>query len=219
MNLAQLIQIARTSTGDSAAPYIWSDIEWEEFADDAQLEAARRAHLLVDSSSLAARAPVVAGDPIVRLDPRVLFIRRARLANASEQLRFRVARRMDEEAAGWETAHPSTPSVLIPDWETNAVRLYPPPAQDGELVLTVVREPLHEMAGDPDAVPEIPRRYHRSLLYWMLYRAYSKPDTQAFDAKAAEKAEAMFAAEFGEKSGAINEHWAAEQYYDVGDFQ
>lgn len=219
MNLAQLIQLARAAAQDQVAPYIWEDSEWGEFADDAQLEAARRAHLLVDSSSPAARAAITAGDPIVQLDPRVIFIRRARLASTSVPLRIRVSRRMDDEVAGWEAAQPSAPFVLIPDWETGAVRLYPPPAQDDELVLTVVREPLDEMAGDPAAEPEIPRRYHRSLIQWMLYRAYSKPDTQSFDKQAAANAEAQFAAEFGERSGAINEHWAAEQYYDVGDFQ
>ena len=219
MNLAKLIQLAREATQDLAEPYIWTDAEWAEFADDAELEAARRAHLLVDASSPAARAVVTASDPVVKLDPRVLFIRRARLASASVPLAMRVARRMDEEVAGWETAKPSTPSVLIPDWETGAVRLYPPPTQDDELILTVVREPLAAMDGDLAREPEILPRYHRSLIEWMKYRAYSKPDTQSFDPKAAEKAEAKFAAEFGEKSGAINEHWALEQYYDVGDFQ
>ena len=219
MNLAKLIQLAREATQDLAEPYIWTDAEWAEFADDAELEAARRAHLLVDASSPAARAVVTASDPVVKLDPRVLFIRRARLASSSVPLNMRVTRRMDDEIAGWETAKPSTPSVLIPDWETGAVRLYPPPTQDDELVLTVVRAPLAEMGGDMTREPEILQRYHRSLVDWMKYRAYSKPDTQAFDPKAAEKAEAKFAAEFGEKSGAINEHWALEQYYDVGDFQ
>lgn len=219
MNLAKLIQLAREATQDLAEPYIWTDAEWAEFADDAELEAARRAHLLVDASSPAARAVVTASDPVVKLDPRVLFIRRARLASSSVPLNMRVARRMDEEVAGWETAKSSTPSVLIPDWETGAVRLYPPPTQDDELILTVVREPLAAMDGDLAREPEIPPRYHRSLIEWMKFRAYSKPDTQSFDPKAAEKAEAKFAAEFGEKSGAINEHWALEQYYDVGDFQ
>lgn len=219
MNLARRIQLAREATQDTVEPYIWTDAEWAEFADDADLEAARRAHLLVDSSSPVARAVVTAGDPIVRLDPRVLFIRRARLASSSVPLQMRVTRRMDDEVAGWETAKPSTPQVLIPDWETGTVRLYPPPSQDDELMLTVVREPLAEMGGDPAAESEIPRRYQRALIEWMKYRAYSKPDTQSFDPKAAEKAEAKFAAEFGEKSGAINEHWALEQYYDVGDFQ
>ena len=115
MNLGKIIQLAREATQDTAEPFIWSDSEWSEFADDAELETARRAHLLVDSSSLVARAAVTAGDPIVPLDPRVLFIRRARMSDSSVQLRIRVARRMDDEVPGWENAKPSTSSVLIPD--------------------------------------------------------------------------------------------------------
>lgn len=48
MNLAKLIQLAREATQDIAEPYIWSEAEWAEFADDAELEAARRSHILVD---------------------------------------------------------------------------------------------------------------------------------------------------------------------------
>jgi phosphorylcholine metabolism protein LicD len=72
--------------------------------------------------------------------------------------------------------------------------------------MIVVRSPLVEMNDETDS-PEIAPRFHRSLRYWMMYRAYSKQDSQANDPKKAMESLAMFEQEFGQKSSAINETW------------
>lgn len=225
MNRGQIKAMFRASASDDAvlanggvAPRLWSEPELDAMADEAVLEACRRAHLLVDSSSVAARGTVVATEPTLSLDSRVIFIRRARLASASVPLVIRTARDMDEMSPGWENARPSTPSVLIPDWETGAVRLYPPPLIDDTLVMTVVREPLAGMTDDADE-PELPKRYHPALVHWLTHKAFLKLDTETLDKTRSADGLAMFEAEFGPKSRAIDEHWAREQYYNVGDFQ
>lgn len=218
MTLAELRKLYRETTGDLEKPYKWLDSEIDEYATDAELEACRRAHLLVDSTSDAARASVVASDSSVVLDERVIFVRRARLSSRQVPLRIIPAAILDEQFPGWENAQPSTPLMLVPDLDTYGVTLYPPPKTDDVLYLTVVREPLLPLTKPSDS-PEIPRRYHRSLLNWMLFRGYSKIDTETLDKGRAVAAQQLFEQEFGAKSRAIDEHWAREQYYEAGDFQ
>jgi hypothetical protein len=217
MNLGELRALFRSTTQDVVAPFLWSDEEINDYANDAEIEACRRAHLLIDSSNDPAQASVSAADPMVDLDYRVLYVRRARLASSSVPLKIRSARTMDETCAGWETAQAARSSVLIPDFETGRLRLYPAPSTDDTLLMTVTRLPLKALALDEDT-PEINARLHRSLLYWMLFRAYSKVDADTADPNKAKLSEAAFTAEFGEKSRAIDENWALEQYYDIGEF-
>ena len=217
MNLGELKSAFRSAVMDMVKPYLWSEDEVTEYAAEAEMEACRRAHLIVDSTSDLASATVSAGDPAVPYDGRIIRVRRARLASQSRPLTILVQRALDESVPGWESAAASTPRVLIPDWETGSYRLYPPPVLDDTLLMSVVREPLNELAADDDT-PEINRRYHRSLINWMRFRAYSKPDPDTANPGLAKEALALFEGEFGEKSRAIDEHWANEQYYDVGDF-
>ena len=56
-------------------------------------------------------------------------------------------------------------------------------------------------------VPEIRPELHRGLVEWMLFRAYSRQDTDLYnDAKAA-IALGRFEAEFGRKTSGRNEEW------------
>jgi hypothetical protein len=60
--------------------------------------------------------------------------------------------------------------------------------------------------------PEINRRFHESLVFWMLYRAYSKQDAETKDAKKAGENLALFEQEFGKKSSAIDEAWIEREH-------
>ena len=46
---------------------------------------------------------------------------------------------------------------------------------------------------------------------WMLYRAFNKHDSQAYNPKAAQMFLSDFEAEFGKKSSAIDEAWLARE--------
>jgi hypothetical protein len=126
-------------------------------------------------------------------------------------------RDMDEQLPGWEgVTTRSAPSVFIPDWETGVARVYPYPVSDDTFKMTVVRMPLTSITSEESTL-EIQAQYHRGLLDWMLHRAYSKADPETLDVAKAKLAEAKFEAEFGEKTGAVDERWAFEQYYDIGE--
>lgn len=213
MTLLDLITLFRNEADDATEPYLWSDDELIEFANDAENEACRRARLLVDSSTAMTRIvldPLDAG--VTTLDPAIIFVRRAQLVGRRPLQRMTM-RDMDNWNPFWRNTPPGPPRMFITDSDTGALLLYPAPLGPDDLRLTVVRTPLVEMKDEQDS-PEIPARFHRSLRYWMLYRAYSKQDSQANDPKKAADSLALFEQEFGKKSSAIDENWIAHEQID-----
>lgn len=210
MKLAEMIQIARIASDDTVAPFLWSDAEWRAYANQAQCEACRRARLIVDSSTQdVTEIALVAGTASYDLDSRVLFIRRAKLNGRSATLKRISYQDLDAAHPEWEDAS-GEPSHYVPDFDAK-FRPYPTPDVDGLVRLTVIRLPLADMAGDADA-PEIAPHYHDGLINWMLYRAFSKPDTETLDkTKVATMLEA-FEDEFGKRSTAQDEAWLQREH-------
>lgn len=218
MNLQAIRDLFRGEIRDTKKPYRIGDKEADAFANDAESEAARRSRVLVDSTTEGlAACSVVAGDPLIPLDKRIISIRRIRLQSRTVPLQKRTVRQMDEDFPGWETSTSrSTPLVVVVDYDSAYLRLHPVPKDDDALLMTVTREPLTEMVKDTDE-PELPRRYHASLVHWMKKRAYSRPNVDLFDAGLAKAAEAEFTAEFGPAPSALNERFEFEHYDDVGE--
>lgn len=209
MNLKDIIGEARTMADDKVDGELWSDQEWIRWAAEAEREACRRARLLVDSTSDMLQLQLPAGVPLVKLDPRILFIRRARL----EGRRFLVRvshHELDCRSVDWEDER-GEPRGYVPDMDTAAFRPYPVPEEDMTVRLTVVRLPMKSLDG-LGQVPEIAPHLHMSLVSWMLYRAYSKPDTETLNPKKAADHLAEFEREFGPKSSAIDEAWLQREH-------
>ena len=223
MNLDTLIKTAATRADDLAAGTLWSRAEWVEFANDAQNEACRRARLLVDSTTPAVcNITLVDGTDTYDLHDSIIFIRRARLLDADGTglavLRRVHADDLDREAGpGWQE-EVGQPRAYVTGLDTHQLRPFPIPDTDNwEVQLTVTRTPVipagHETypMEEGDDVPEIRARWHLGLVNWMLYRAFNKHDSQAYNPKAAQMFLADFEAEFGKKSSAIDEAWLARE--------
>jgi len=205
MKLEQLVALFRAEVDDTAAPYLWTDPEVIDYAADAEMEACRRALLLIDSSTAATCQYTVApGASVVTLDTRVLYIGRAKISGQNTPLSRRLVEFMDADKPGWES-DTGTPEAYITDWETGKIRLYPAWTAGGTLNLTVARLPLTEMDDLGGDEPEIRPEFHRSLRFWMLYRAYSKKDRETEDPEKAQANLALFEAEFGPRSSALAE--------------
>lgn len=217
MTLRELIDIFRHEVDDVAEPYLWTEEELIEYANDAENEACRRARLLLDSTTEAiCQIDVEIGEASYALDPRVIFIRRAKVASRALPLARASLRDLDEAALGWDT-HTGTVCAYLTDVDTGRVRLYRIPTATDTLHLTVARLPLTAM-NSLDDEPEIHIRYQRSLRHWMHFRAYSKQDAETKDDKRAADGLALFEQEFGKKSSAIDEEWIGrEQAYDRWD--
>lgn len=216
MKASKLIEVFRQDILDTAKPYLVSDDVALFYLNEAQIEAARRARLITDSTSPVATASVSAGDPDVKIDPRIVSIRRIRLLSQPEQLRKAQAREMDNFNPGWDSStSQSTPCFAVLGYETNKIRLHPVPAVGDELQMTVVREPMNAM--EINSEPEIAPRWHLSLIEWMKFRAYIKDDTELYDEKKAARALGLFEQEFGPKRSASDEAFEYVEYHDIGE--
>lgn len=214
MNKGELRDQVRTDIKDQSSPKFFSDAQLDTWINEAETEACRRALLLIDSTSTAASIDISAGDIGGDLHPSVIYIRRARLASTKRPLYPRVSRSMDEDIPSWEEDKASTPQVFVPDWQTGYLRLWPPTRIADTVSMTVVRIPLNTMVSDEDS-PEIKPHYHLMLLDWVKHRCYATQDYDLYDPKKSDMHKAEFVRNFGE-SRPIDEHWAQEQYFDVG---
>lgn len=214
MKLADLIDLFREEAGDVADPPLYGDTMLTRYANEGQREACRRARLLTDSSTAAiCQYAVAANATTITLDPRVLFIRRVRLASVSERRIPRCAARdLDAHRPDWESADPGDVLVYVPDWESGKLRFYPAPAASDTVNLTVIRLPLVDMAAIETDSPEIRPEFHERLVDWMIWRAYNRDDSETFDDKKAARAYARFEAEFGPVSTAKDDTYMRSEY-------
>lgn len=205
MDLAGLIALYRIEADDHATPPHASDETLIAFAVEAEEEACRRAGLLRDSTSKLCSLTVSSGDPIVEIDARIIDVMRARLASDPLAMPVLTLDDADELAPNWES-ETGKPRAAIVGYQSNALRLYPIPTANDTLRLTVTRLPMNPMEQDSDE-PEIKASYHRALVQWMLYRAYSIQNSELLDPKKADKCLAAFESEFGKRQSARNEQW------------
>lgn len=215
MTLKELIDYARRRLDDTKTPFFWSKADLTLWVNEAEQEAARRARLLVDSRSAeVCQLSVVAGESYLQLDPRVLYVRRAKLTSQDHYLQKLDVRDLDECRPGWESETSSDIVGWVQNEDSRYIRVYPEPTVADTLNLAVSRLPLQDLAADGD-IPEIPPHLHLKLHHWVLWRAYSSDDADVRDDDKADRNMALFEAEFGRRETAINEQWVREhQGYD-----
>lgn len=223
MNLEEMMTAARQEARDLFEPYLWLDDELVRFANEAESEAARRARLITDTltDSDNADTPVplclynlTAGQSIITLHPKILFVRRVKLGSKDVPLPKISRRDLDAIAPGWESHDAGDVVAYCSDYQRKKLVLYAASAAIDTVRLTVVRTPLG-MSDPTQDSPEIDERFHDSLVHWMLHRMYLKPGDETYDEKKSADHLAVFEREFGAKSSAIDEQWINEHHgYD-----
>lgn len=214
MTLGELIALARTRLDDRVAPYLWSELELTEFANTAQDEAAERARFLRDTVQVAVVADTdLYTLPVVPLYDGILDMRFVDTLG-----RLSVVRHASYSTFNVLThygAQEGTPFYFEYANSPTQFRLYPTPNLDGTLAVDLVRLPTENermvSAGDE---PVIPTEFHRDLVYWMLFEAYSLRDGDIRESSSTEKAEARFTQKFGPKISA--KHKKAARFSGVG---
>jgi hypothetical protein len=193
-----LFDTFRARAFDTAAPYLWSDVELQEYLDDAQNEAAERALLLRDSSTAEiCEVAITAGESTYLLDERILQIERAKLDSQTRPLVLTSVDELDRTSPGWGSRTGSTTTIAIDAEGAGWVaRLVGVPSVDDTLRLQVFRLPMQSIALPGDE-PEIAKRLHVRLVDWMMFRAYSKKDAETKDEVKAAEYEAIFTSAFG----------------------
>lgn len=216
MTLQDLIALYRADSLDAATPPMCDDPLLTIYANEAQDEACRRAALLRDEVSPLCTVEYEAGQDVVALDARIVHVHQAFVMGGP--IDALSSRQMDNLLPTWR--QPSTaarPRALVTGVNgARAARLWPTPSEPGTVQLVVQRLPLKPMA-DLEDKPEIRAEAHPALVSWMLYRAYSRMDTDLYnDAKAAVHL-AKFEAEFGAKASVRNEQWQRAGQYAAPD--
>ena len=209
MLATEILAQFRELTDDLASPYLFSDASVLRYMNNAENEAARRARLLVDSSTAeVTKYSIGIGKSWLTLDPRVVFVKRFMITGQTLPIGRAHRDDMDILVPGWED---DTGTILayVPNMETGKLRLYRTTDKAYVAKLTVVRTPLNPITISTE--PEINPRYHDKLVHWMLYEAYMKNDSESFNGKKAVDHLALFEQEFGQRSSALNETWIEEQ--------
>lgn len=198
MNLRDGIDQFRIRAMDTAKPYLWSDAELSGWFSEAESEAAVRALLIRDSDTIA----VATGDTDPYELPAALFdiqYAELRAADGSVTDIYGSSRReLDRLRPGWRSKVERPTNYVHDD---KSLTLSAIPDQDYTLYIEFFRLPKSALEEDDDT-PEINEVHHMNLVDWVLFRAYAKPDSDAFDPGKAKESEAAFVSYFGKRSNA-----------------
>ena len=234
MTLQELINHARAVADDSSQLSLWDDTLLTFYANEAQMEAARRARLFKDSSTDAiCKYTVTAGTQSITLEPRVIFVRICKIDSQDLPLQRIHQIDIDKALPKWDAGSTDGDAVthFVPDKDTGVIWFNAPFPTDDVVHLSVIREPLRPMRLQSVVVvgtatttntaidPELRPRHHYGLVNWMLSRMLNMRDVEEkYDPKAADGYLALFEGEFGKKSAAFDETWIErEQMYDDAD--
>lgn len=197
MTLRDLIEQFRFDTDDVSTPPLVTDKELTVLLNEAEREAATRAHLLFDRSSAFATLSLKAGIREIRVNPIAVDVAMIWLIDSGGERHKVTATDRDEQ------------DRINPDWRTNTelptgfmfydsgvVEFNAAADADYTAKLETHRLPKSAMAQKTDS-PEIGAIHHPYLVEWAKYKTYAKPDSDLFDANKAKEALAKFEDYFG----------------------
>lgn len=199
MTPTKLLELFRLETDDISEPYLWSDIEFFVYLNEAQEIFVRETGGLSDRRSSLTQISYKAGDQYKKYDARILRINGAQDATN----RFIGIRNYDNlnniitDDYGKQVLHVIDDSLtgdikfLITDVEAKEIQLYPIPTAVGILKLFIQRLPLREIE-DEDSVLEVANQHHLALLNWVKYKAFMKQDVETFDGSKSAEFRAAF---------------------------
>lgn len=198
MTLEDLIRRFRTLAGDTKAPQFWKDDDITDWLNDAQVQACVRGRLLLEDANPAMCVIDIEADrhtyplhrklyELVRLDYK------AAGDTCSTPIKVKSREWLDENQPQWRDIHLATRYAI--QGETS-IRLVSTPLTAGVLTIEAYRLPAKVMFA-PGHEPEIHEASHEHLIQWALHKAFSVPDSQAFDPQRAALSEAAFTAYFG----------------------
>lgn len=197
MNVEQILAAARSRFLDNEEPQQWAFDDMMSFLNQAEREAAERAKLIEDYSTVAvcniAGLVSVAQYTLHAKIIEVISVRwNGRLLDGIS--RRELDRRYCRQ--DWTTLT-GQPTHFI-DPQEKYLTLHRTPTTAAAIKVGVYRYPLNDMTGYEDT-PEIAEQYHFWLIDWMEFLAYSTDDTEIQDIPRATAAAGRFTARFGEK--------------------
>jgi len=204
---------------DNVVPYLWETTELLRFLNYAEVQACRRAHLIIDNATAndygtAATAgtsgvsplctlTVVANQAEYTLSRLILQVKRCQLRSMTTPLLGPYTYpETDQFMSGWMGTAGSIgtagsggyPDAFINEPGNKIIFVLCPSVND-TADLIVSRLPLTSFTLETS--PEINVQYHENLMDWAAHLAFSKPDAETFNPNLADRYEKKFTAAFG----------------------
>ncbi|MCS7001216.1 MAG: hypothetical protein NZ518_00050 [Dehalococcoidia bacterium] len=195
MTVGELIQLFRLRADDAMPPYLWGDEEIQTYLDEAQREAAIRGRLLREvTDAEAVDGTIELDDEIIELVAVIVDGRHVTLTDSAI-----LDDRFGARWRGWEGR------AIYGIRDGHALRLVPRPPGVTPCVIEAYRAPR-----SISVEPEIPPEWHERLLDWVLFRAYTKADSEARNEERAIAHLRLFEAAFGPRPPSWTERRVAE---------
>ncbi len=209
MNRSQMRKEIRALADDiTPNPYLWSEDFLNMRIDEARKQASRRAKLFVTSEEQVCRMLVKANVPFSTLDPRIINIRQIYKSDTDVPICKVHHEDLNDRFPGWRTQTGETLGYCM-GVEKRKIRWLMTPSADITIRLLAVVE-ADCWDNDTDEDPYFAERYQYELMSWVLYRMYSKRDSDQYAPDLAKDYYDQFEAEFGPPSRAVEEQWVLE---------
>ena len=204
---------------DVVPPPLWSDTELLRMFNYAEVQACRRAHLIIDSttaldSGTAATAgtmgqkalcqlPLIGNQAVYNLSPKILQVKRLQLGSMAFPLLGPLTYdEVDSELSGWWGTNGTVGTCGSSGYPTtylnepgNSITFLLAPSVNDTAYLVVSRLPLTPFT--MGTAPEIDEKYHIDLCDWAAHLAYMKSDTETLNLNLAKFYEDRFTQKFG----------------------
>jgi hypothetical protein len=196
MQAQEIITSARLDYLDDAIPeYLWPDDRLLRYLSEGQRQACTRGDYIFDDSTPAiTRITVANGAVNYKLHPQITRIKCIRVDGKLVHRKTR--EEMDTYFPTWRDPEGyDGDTVAIVSGRT--LRIVPQPANGIIINLDTYRLPkvLTELDQELEIIPE----YQQDLIYWVLYEAYNKIDTDTYNPVKAREYVALFNVIFGEQ--------------------
>ena len=198
MDVEALIRRFRVLANDNAQPYFWADVDVTDWLNDAHAQACVRGRLIrEDENPAVCQIALAPGQHTYPLHASVYELINLRIKGSgtepSRPMSIKSREWLDANVCDWRDMDKPSPWLIQDDTTLRVVGAI----QAGDVLhLECYRLPLKQLANDMDK-PEIHAAHHEHLVQWALHRAFSIPDTEAFDPARAATAEVVFNRYFG----------------------
>lgn len=214
-----IVHMRESMLDDAAPPYLWQDPELLRYLNYAEVQACRRAHLIIDDSTAndngtAATAgtngqrplttvSIIANTATYTLSSKILQIKRCQLYTMTQPLIGPVTYpELDDFLQGWRGTAGSigtagsggSPSYFLNE-PGNTLTLILAPSVNDTARLVVSRLPLTPFTLRTS--PEVDEDKHEGLMNWAAHLAFMKPDSDTQNLNLAKHYDDIFTEQFG----------------------
>lgn len=175
--------------------FLWPDKALLRYISEAQRQACNRSDLLYDDETFS--FALIDGNPSYKFDNRITRIEQVSLNSKTVQHLSKIQLQMSYP--NWRTDSGIGTNNAQYTVRGYRMRMHPiPNATDAGALVNIecYRLPLEGITSVDDEL-EIPEEYHRDLIWWVLYEAYSKQDADGYDKSRGKSYLADFNAAFG----------------------